>query len=281
MQWWCSSQSVAWEWTWRPYVGVWALVIAVGVAYWLHLVTLGREATHGPRVAGRHKAFFGVGLAVLWLALDWPLGSLGASYLVSVHVLQFLLVALIAPPFLLLGLPPGTFDTLRRSPKLIGPIETLTHPLVAFFIFNIVMSVSHWPSVVDAFMATQLGSFALDISWLASGLIFWWPLICPVPERSKFPFLLKIAYLGLNVALIRPPVVIMLYSKFPAYATYELAPPIAGTSALDDQQLAGAIMKVGSAWIMLVAITVLFVIWRRAAQQKAAITPLQSPGVGT
>ena len=80
---------------------------------------------------------------------------------------------------------------------------------------------------------------------------------------------MQIVYLGLNTVLVRPPFVILLYSKFPAYAVYELAPPIAGTSPLDDQQLAGVIMKVGSAWIMLAAMTLLFVTWHRASQRIA------------
>ncbi len=270
MQWWCSSQSVAWDWTWRPYAGVWILVIATATAYGLHLRALARS--RGPAAAGvgtRYPVLFGLGLMWLWAALDWPLGTLGSSYLASVHMVQFLLVALVAPPLFLLGLPPGTYDLLRHSPRLHGAIDSVTQPVAAFFIFNIVMSVSHWPSVVDALMTTQLGSFALDMSWLVSGLIFWWPLVCPVPERPKFSFLMKIVYLGLNVVLLRPPFVILVYSKFPVYATYELAPPIAGISALDDQQLAGVIMQVGSAWIMLAAMTVMFVMWHRAQQRGA------------
>lgn len=56
----------------------------------------------------------------------------------------------------------------------------------------------------------------------------------------------------------------MLYAKFPVYALYELAPPIPGTSAIDDQQLAGVVMKVGSAWVMMVGIAVLFYLWYRS-----------------
>jgi putative membrane protein len=78
-----------------------------------------------------------------------------------------------------------------------------------------------------------------------------------------FSFMPKIGYLGLNGLLIRPPSMIMLYAKFPMYASYELAPPIPGTSAIDDQQLAGVVMKVGSAWIMMVGIAVLFYFWYR------------------
>lgn len=254
MRWWCSSQSVAWEWTWQPYLGVWILVLAVGVVYaWS---VRGMSAGHRGRTV-----LFAAGLLVLWAALDWPLGPLGASYLASIHVLQFLLIGLIAPALLLAGVPPALFHRLPDRPVLFRFIERVTHPVAAFFIFNIVMTLGHWPSVVDTLMASQLGSFALDITWLVGGVIFWWPVVAPVPARPKFSFMLQIAYLAANGLLIRPPSVIMLYAKFPVYAVYELAPPIPGTSAMDDQQLAGVVMKVGSAWIMMLGVGVLFYLW--------------------
>ena len=265
MQWWCSSQSVAWDWTWRPYVGVWILVIAAATAYGFHLRTLARDRGRAAAGVGtRHRVLFGLGLMCLWAALDWPLGSLGSSYLASVHMAQFILVALLAPPLLLLGLPPGTYDLLRHSPRLHGAIDSVTQPVAAFFIFNVVMSVSHWPSVVDALMTTQLGSFALDMSWLVSGLIFWWPVIAPIPARPRFSPLAKILYLAVNIILVRPPVLIMLFAEHPAYATYELAPPIRGIFALEDQQFAGGLMKIGTSWILMIGISaVLYHWWKR------------------
>ena len=47
-----------------------------------------------------------VGLMLLiWAALDWPIGALGAGYLASVHTLSYILLSLVAPPCLILGVP--------------------------------------------------------------------------------------------------------------------------------------------------------------------------------
>ena len=94
MQWWGSAQGLAWSWTWRPYVGVWILV-GLLVAWYVRLARRSGGVT-----PGRRWVFAG-GVASLWIALDWPLGALAAGYLASVHMVQFLLVALIAPPLLL------------------------------------------------------------------------------------------------------------------------------------------------------------------------------------
>lgn len=269
MRWWCSSsQGVAWTWAWQAYPGVWLFIAVIVLVYGFHL-----RRTHVLAPGARHDrrraiAFFTAGLFALWLALDWPLGPLGSGYLASVHMVRYLLIALVAPPLLLLGVPADSYAMLRARPRWLALLRDVTQPLVAFFIFNVVISITHWPSVVDWLMATQPGSFALDIAWLVAGLVFWWPLVSPVPEWPRFTHLWKLGYLGLNGIIIRPAFVILLFSKFPAYATYELAPPIGLTSPVSDQQLAAGIMKLGTAWAMVAAMAFVFASWVRSSQRS-------------
>lgn len=264
MQWWCaSSQGVAWSWAWRPYVGVWLFIILLAVAYVLYSRRVGSPDR-------RRILLFAAGLLSLWLALDWPLGPLGSGYLASVHMLRYLLISLIAPPLLLLGIPEQAYESLGNRPRALVFLRNTTQPLVAFFIFNVVISITHWPSLVDRLMVTQIGSFFLDVMWLAAGLVFWWPVVSPIPEWPRFTHIWKLAYLGLNGIIIRPVFFILLFSKFPAYAIYELAPPIGTTSALSDQQFAAGIMKLGSAWVMLIAIGFVFFSWVRSSESTSS-----------
>ena len=267
IQWWCFAQQAAWSWTWRPLLGVWAVIALLA---WGYTRVLSRvDPGPGPAPVQRwRRVAFGCALLLLWASLDWPLGPLGASYLASVHMAQFLAVGVAVPALMLLGVPPDAFGGLRAWPRTLGLLEAITQPMAAFFIFNIVMTASHWPGVVDALMTTQAGSFLLDLTWLAAGLVFWWPLIAPVPERPNFHPLGKIAYLALNAFLIRPPFAMMIFSEHPIYAIYELAPPPGG-DALGDQQFAGAIMKIGLAWIMFAGVVAVFQRWRIAEQGGA------------
>ncbi len=268
MRWWCAaSQGVAWTWSWQPYPGVWALVLLVAGLYVWQLRRLAPPAGEAGRQERKRRAFlFAGGVFALWLALDWPLGPLGSGYLVSIHMVQYLLIGLIAPALMLLGAPLGSFESLARRQRLMAALRNVTQPLVAFFVFNVIVITSHWPEPADLLMATQLGSFALDMSWLIAGLVFWWPVISPIPAWPRFVPIFQLAYLALNGILPRPPFFILLFSKFPAYATYELAPPLPGTSALDDQQLAAGIMKLGSAFIMVIAMVIVFARWVQASK---------------
>lgn len=254
MRWWCSAGTGAWEWTWRPYLGVWVLVALAVVAY-------ARAARQfDPADPQPRRWAFASGLLLLWVALDWPIGALAAGYLASLHMVQFLVVALVAPPLLLLGLPAAAWRRQARSPAL-PALELATRPLVALVGFVVVVAVTHWPLVVDGLMGSQLGSFAIDAAWLVAGLGFWWPLVAPVPARPRFGFALKIAYLIAATVLMTAPFLYLTFTRLPVYATYELAPPIEGISKREDQQLAGILMKIGGGLVLWTGIGILFFRW--------------------
>ena len=107
MRWWCSATGQPWTWAWRPYPGVWLLVGLL--AFW-YLRSQWSETTGSE--ARRHGAWYFSGLFCIWLALDWPVGALGAGYLASVHTATYLLLSLVAPPCLILGIPDAS---LRRA----------------------------------------------------------------------------------------------------------------------------------------------------------------------
>jgi cytochrome c oxidase assembly factor CtaG len=261
MQWWCSARGIAWDWTWRPYVGVWIVIALLAVGYvWLSRIDRAERDT----APGRRRGWlYWLGLFALWLALDWPIGALGGGYLASAHMLQFLLVALVAPLFLELGLPAAAFDRLAQRPTALGVMRTLTHPLFALIVFNAVLVFTHHPRIVDAWMRTQPGSFGIDALWFAAGLIFWWPVVCPVPERPRFPDLARMGYLFGNTIIAGFLALILVFAGSPVYGIYELAPPVGWISSRDDQQVAGILMKIGGAVILWAAMSVIFFRWYR------------------
>jgi putative membrane protein len=260
MQFWCSAQGVAWSWTWQPYVGVWLLVIALGAAYgrWVRRMTGGRPPARSWRTWS-----FATGLLALWVALDWPIGTLAAGYLASLHMLQFLLVALIAPALLLLGIPPRNWPSLTGQDSGFRLLRAVTHPVAAFVVFNLIVVFTHWPLVVDGLMRSQAGSFLIDALWIVGGLALWWPILAPIPERPGFNYPLKIAYLIAVTITTTVPFVYLTFSSLPVYATYELAPPVSGLTKRQDQQLAGLLMKLGGAAVLWTGIAALFFQWYR------------------
>jgi cytochrome c oxidase assembly factor CtaG len=266
MQWWCSAQGEPWTWAWQAYPGVWAFIALTAVGY-VRLV----RATRGPGPhtgMGVHVACFAIGLGALWIALDWPIGALGAGYLASVHMIQFLVLGMIVPPLLLFSLPSQAFH--RLPPRLMAVVRPVTRPFVAFVTFNLLVIATHTPVVVDGLMSSQLGSFLIDLAWLLGGLVFWWPVIVGTPGGSQLRELAKVGYLGLQLIAMKPIFVYLTFSTYPQYATYELAARVSGISARADQQIAGLLMEVVGMIIILIAVGAVFVRWNASEQRQTA-----------
>ena len=100
-----------------------------------------------PPTPAQVRLFF-VGWVVLFIALASPIDSLG-SYLLTMHMLQHLLLAMVAPPFLLLGLPRWVLRTLMRIPGAYPVGSFLTNPVFVFFAFNAVFALWHVPFYYD------------------------------------------------------------------------------------------------------------------------------------
>lgn len=276
MQWWCSAQGIAWSWTWRPYVGVWIMVLALALWYWRSYTRAAHEweGVH-PRLRTPRVVASVAGIALLWIALDWPVGTLGAGYLASVHMLQFFLIAMIAPALLVWGWPPAASD---RTGPLRSVVNALTHPVVAIVIFDAVVVGTHAPPVVDSLMASQVGSFVLDMAWLVAGIIFWWPLIGGPFGRAPLRTPINIAYIFASSLSHTGISMYLLLARYPVYSTYELAPPITGITKLTDQDLAGGLMLLGGAAIVLGAITVVFFKWQAEMERQEGGRELRGLG---
>lgn len=265
VQWWCSAVGATWSWEWQPYVGVWLFVIAFAAVYWW----LARRVPDGAARSPWRSLSAVAGLVGLWLTLDWPIGKLGAGYLASVHAFQFVMLAMIIPPLLLVGVRPQAVARLAGRPRLLRFVGAVTSPFPSMIVFTIVMVATHMPRVVDALMVSQLGSFALDMAWLVSGLSFWWSLLVALPARPRFVPLLRMLYLFFGTIAHLFIAMWLLISRFPVYGTYELAPPFSGLSPLEDQQVAGGVMLGIGSTLVLLAVTIIFFRWLGVGEERA------------
>lgn len=254
MQWWCSASGAAWTWQWQAYPGVWAFVLLTAGLYMMAVRRL-----HGSAAAARpqwRRVAGWSGLVLVWVALDWPLGALGAGYLSSAHSTQFLLLAFIAPPLLLLGLGPVAADpTPPRPSPWLAPVRS---PLSALLLFNVIVLATHMPRVVDRLMTSQLGAFVIDAAWLIGALLFWRPVLL---TRRPFHPLAQIGYIFWGTLAHTGIGVWFLLADFPLYRIFELAPPIPGTDPMSDQQLAGGIMELIGMFIIFGAVSLVALRW--------------------
>ncbi|MDZ7680066.1 MAG: cytochrome c oxidase assembly protein [Acidimicrobiales bacterium] len=259
-----------WSWSFRAYPGIWLSVLFLLVPY---LIVMIRRTGPNPD-RGRRIGFFVAGVAIYWIATDWPLGTLGSSYLASVHMVQYLLYSLGAAPLILLGIPEWMARRILGRLRLYRAVRLMSRPLAAGLVFNAVLVVTHAPLTVDTLRSSQFGSFGLDLMWLLAGLLFWMPVISPMPELRPVSYGARMVYLFLAGQVIPMiPGGFLTFSDFPLYSTYELAPRIGGFSASHDQALAGVLMKLGGMPVVWGTMLALMIKWARSEGHMADTRP--------
>jgi cytochrome c oxidase assembly factor CtaG len=218
-----------------------ALVVAAAVVYVL--------AARDDRPSGWRAASFGLGLVLVAAALNSPLETIAAHYLLLVHLLQNALIADIAPLLVLLGLTPRMRDALnRRGARRLRARYTLPVWLIAWY-------GTHAAGFYDWALRT---GWALNIEHavlIAAGLLFWWPI---VSGRLSTPAAL--AYLGIAFITSSFLGLALIFSTRPLYSFYEHAPRLWGLSPVRDQNLGGILMNAEQTLVFLLAIG--WFVWR-------------------
>ncbi len=266
MRWWCSQLYEPWTWTPRPYLGVWIVVATLATLRWRALRR--RHTVTGTLdVTTRQRVWFWAGVFALWLASDWPVGALGAGYLASVHMAQYMLYTFVAAPLLLLAAPEWWIRQVLARLRTYRFVSWVSRPVHGIVITNAVLLATHAPWTVDTLRTTQIGSFTLDVVWLFGGFILWYPVLSPLAEHRIALPPLRGLYLFLGSIASLVPAGFMTFASSPLYRSYEIAPRI-WLDPIDDQQLAGAVMKVGGLPIVWITILVIWARWA-TAQQRA------------
>lgn len=232
-------------------VGLVALAAAVYGRGWLWLHR--RDAARWP--VGRLAAYL-AGMAALLLALASPLEPF-ASLLLEVHMIQHLLLMLVAPPLVWLGAPllpvlRGLPRSLRvvwaarllRSRAVRGLFARLTHPLVALPIFVGVTWLWHAPRGYELGLRSDAWHRVEHACFLASALVFWYPVVRPYPSRPRWSEWLLLPYLILADVQNTILAAWLTFSSTVIYPHYARVPRLDGLSPLADQAAAGLLMWV-------------------------------------
>ena len=226
------------------------------VLYFGHAVL----ARNAPDAERKHTLYFGLGLLILWAALETPIDVISDYYLDSVHMLQHVLLAYVAPPLMLLGLSRGMVAQIVRVPG----VRAVTEPIPAQVIAGLVMIVWHLPPLYDATLYNE-GLHVLEhVMFIASGLVLFWPVIDATSSFSRWNMSPGAKLVHMLIATLPQDGVALplIFSRVPFYEYYTHAPRlIDGFTAAIDQTIAGAVLMVFGKVTMAVAALVVFYRW--------------------
>ena len=234
-------QFLASAWVWSPL----ALVCAMAALF-----------TYFRRFGWSRRAWWMVAAAAIFLlTLMSPLAALAEGYLFSAHMLQHILLVLVAPALALMALPAST----RLSPR----TARLLHPAVCWVCGVGAMWIWHAPALCNAAATSRSVAAVQTLSLLALGAAFWWQLLAP-SETQRIPPLQGVLYLFAACMACTVLGIILTFSPVAVCSAYlhpvdrlGIAPMLDetwGMTPMRDQQIGGLIMWVPMCLVYLCAI---------------------------
>jgi cytochrome c oxidase assembly factor CtaG len=249
-----------------------ASLLVVAGLLWLVAARRVRAARGPAAVSWGRNALFLAGLGAIAVALASPVDA-GAATWFSVHMVQHLLLALVAAPLLVLARPltlalqASTPATRRRLVLLLHsrPLALLSSPLVAWCGFALAMWATHFSPLYEAALANP-GLHALEhLAYLGSAMLFWSSVaaVDPSPARLSPPARMLYVFLAMPQ---------MTFLGLAIYSARHVLYPIygLGPAALADQRLAGALMGGSGVLVVVPAAGAVLLDWWAREERAAA-----------
>lgn len=255
------------SWAWRP-----EIILTLTLAAVIHLVGRGRLKKRGSeKLTARWRSIsYLSGLAIVWIALMSPIDVLSAQFF-YMHMIQHLLLVMIAPPLLLIANPMpimlwGLPRTLRRevgrwlqpSSPVRRALHAATGPGIIWLLF--VATLVGWHDS-QAYNATLVSEFVHDlehITFFGTAMLFWWTVIGAAPRlRPRMGHGVRIGY---TLSVVPPNMltgVAISFAQEPLYPFYTTVPRLGEMTVMEDQMLGGILMWIPGSMMYLVAALIL------------------------
>jgi putative membrane protein len=217
--------------------------------------------TRSPTPAQR-ATFFGA-LVLIFLSLNGWLHDLSDGYLFSAHMVQHLVLTLVAPPMLVMGTP-GWMLRPALAWRGVGPVARwLTAPAHCFMIFNVVLVAWHLPPMYEYAMAHHAVHIGQHLCFMTAAVLMWWPVLSPLPELPRLSYPGQMLYLFLLSIPMSLVAVSNAYSDHVLYPSYSAAPRILGITPMQDQMIGSLIMWIPGGFFFFAIISVVFFRWQK------------------
>jgi putative membrane protein len=272
------------DWSFEP-------VPIVGSATAAYLYWRGRRRASAALGRGaawdRGDTAFAAGIGALLLALVSPISYFDTT-LQWDHMVQHVLLLLVAPPLILLADPfrtawAGYLAAQARPTAVEGTwparVMRLLHAgpraaTVVVFAFSVDLLVWHLPSIYNATLRIDSVHDLEHLTFLVVGLLFWDQVISPVKATGRLSLLGRSVVVLLGMFVSWGLAIVIGYATHPLYA---YPAPTGGLTLLADQEIAAGVMWVPGGTPFLIALLYLGIRWFEVDERSASTAVVPQP----
>ncbi len=173
-----------------------------------------------PQDHKRYKSFaFAGSMVLILLAVGSPLNLLGRM-LFRAHIIQIVVVLLIAAPLIVIGLKTNLIGKMLKNNGVKKGYRVLTHPVFAIILFHGMFIGYHIPVVFDWIRTGYFTNYIFLVALILSAMLVWWPIIGPIKEQDRMKFKQKLIYIVINILLFLPVTLFLWFADGELYTVY-------------------------------------------------------------
>jgi putative copper resistance protein D len=253
-------------------VSLFLLVSAALYGYGVY--RLRRRGDHWP--PGRTVAFVVGGLGSIAAVTVTGIEAYDDT-LLSVHMVQHMVLAMVGPIFLALGAPVTlALRTMQRGPKrtLLAflhsrYIKVLTFPLVAFGIFIANPFALYFTGLYQLTLEHEWLHELTHIHFIVTGCLFFWPLLGLDPLANRWPYPGRALLMVLSVPFHTVLGLTIMQDKTLLAGDYYPNLHLTWANPWSDQVTAGGILWAGGELISVTMLGILIIQWMRQSEREA------------
>jgi cytochrome c oxidase assembly factor CtaG len=262
--------------TWTGDPLPWIAIAAATFGYLGAVRVVNRNHPSNP-VPGLRVGAWLAGVAVIAVALVSAVDAYADS-LFTVHMVQHLLLAMVAPPLLALGAPVTLalrVASLRVRRKVLLPllhsrlVKAASWPPVGWAIFAVVMWATHFSPLFNAALENDALHSAEHLLYLGAGALFWWPVIGADPVRWRLSPIARMVFLASQMPLNTAVGLAIYFAPAVLYPHYASIARTWGPDPFTDQQISGIVMWGIGDVILLGALVLAVAGWLRADEMQS------------
>lgn len=261
---------------WSPDPLPWVAVLVAAAGYLLAVRRVNGAHPRVPVPRWRIAAYL-AGLATILVALVSAVDIYADDFL-TVHMVQHLLLTMVAPPLLLLGAP-LTLLLRVASPsarhRFILPVlhssvvRAVSSPVFAWLFFTAVLWVAHFSPLYDAALEDPSVHIGEHLLFISASLLFWWPIVGADPGPWRLGYGSRLAYVGFQMPIGAAIGLAIYFAPAVLYAHYAATERTWGPDPLTDQQIGGIVMWGAGDFVLLAVIPLLIWAWMRADVRRS------------
>lgn len=248
------------------------MLVSAGLYLW-GVATLRRR---GDAWATSRTVVFLVGLALIGLVTASGLEAYDTS-LLSVHMVQHMVLSMVAPIFLALGAP-VTLALRTLAPRPRAVLLAVVHsrvakfyafPLVSYSLFVATPFVLYFSDLYRLTMQYPAVHVLVHVHLVAVGCLFFWPLVGPDPLPGRVPYPMRALIMLLSTPFHTVLGLTVMQSSDLLGGDWYPSLGLAWADPYADQRLAGGILWAGGEFVAVTMLLALVVQWMRQSEREA------------